>query len=169
MGKLKSRDTVPFRINLGTIRPASIFVQKDHNQCTILTGMSGMKNCYMGSRPENAQTNGLVQILLHQCLCFSRGGKIYVERSDPGPEFWEICVYAENLPVQIWKVTFSAIWAVLEHLYSEMAAEPPFQRGLLHMLTLHQIPLHMSNCFHHGVKRYLFRFTDYWLLTATFL
>jgi hypothetical protein len=43
-----------------------------------------------------------------------------------------------------WKmVTFSAlaaIWSILEHLYSEMVAEPPCNRGFMHMLSLLQIP-----------------------------
>ncbi len=41
-------------------------------------------------------------------------------------------VYAEKVPFQ----PIIAIWAILEHLYTDMAAEPPLQRGLLHILSL---------------------------------
>ncbi len=43
-------------------------------------------------------------------------------------------VYAEKLPFQLKNSPFrpiAAIWAILEHLYSEIADEPPFHRGLL--------------------------------------
>jgi hypothetical protein len=49
--------------------------------------------------------------------------------------------FAEKPPFR----PIAAIWAILEHLYSEMAAEPPFQRGPLHKLILSRlhILLHM--------------------------
>jgi hypothetical protein len=41
------------------------------------------------------------------------------------------------------------VLAILEHFYAEMAAEPLFYRGLLHLLSL-QILLRMISCFHQG-------------------
>jgi hypothetical protein len=48
----------------------------------------------------------------------------------------------------------AAIWAILEHLYSEMVAGTPFKRGLLDMLllSLFQIPLIRSVVFFNGKK-----------------
>ncbi len=46
----------------------------------------------------------------------------------------------------------AAIWAILVHLYSEIADEPPFHRGPLLMLSLPQMPLRMSSCCHQGWK-----------------
>ncbi len=62
-------------------------------------------------------------------------------------------MYSENVPFQpekghIFCHTLSAIWSILEHLYSEMAAEPPCNyRGPMPMLSLLQILLRMTVVF----------------------
>jgi|LakMenEpi03Aug12_release.lakeMendotaPanAssembly.Ray.scaffolds.fasta_scaffold943502_1 hypothetical protein len=45
------------------------------------------------------------------------------------------CAYVEEVPFR----PIAAIWTVLEHLYSEIAAEPPFHRGPLHSTVVHML------------------------------
>jgi hypothetical protein len=64
-------------------------------------------------------------------------------------------VYGEKVFFQLKKSPFrpiAAIWAILEHLYSEMTAEPPIHTGQLLMLSLPWMPLCMSSYFTRGEK-----------------